>query len=589
MSANIALAAAVAVAPSASRSRRLAAGGTLLAACVAAVLLATWFTLLGDSLPQAFKRAIALALATLVSEDLTCITAGQLIVSGSLHPFVGVSGCLAGIYLGDLGLWLVGRALGRRLPGWDWAARRLPAATLERFGRWFDANAGKAVVAARFIPGTRLPLYVAAGMLGRRGGAFAGWTFVAALVWTPALIALAAWLGDGFAMPLRRLFGNSGAVLAGVLVLFAVLRLVGRIARPAGRQRLYARCARLWRWEFWPAWLFYAPVVPWIALHSLRRGGLRGFSSITAANPGISDGGFVGESKYRILSSLASRHVAATALIEPGAIGPRMRQFAQAVEANRWTFPLVLKPDVGQRGVGVKRARSLDDVTHYLSKHAPAVIVQAYHAGPFEAGIFYVRRPGEPVGTIFSITDKHFPEVIGDGTRTLERIIWDHPRYRMQADTFLRRHAGQLGRVPAVGERFRLAHAGNHCQGTMFRDGGHLITPALERAIDSVARSFAGFYFGRFDVRYADVDAFKRGEDFTVIELNGVTSESTNLYDPAWSLCRAYRTLFRQWSVLFDIADANVRTGVRPTPPLDLLRNVAAYYRRRQQPFAVSD
>jgi hypothetical protein len=119
----------------------------------------------------------------------------------------------------------------------------------------------------------------------------------------------------------------------------------------------------------------------------------------------------------------------------------------------------------------------------------------------------------------------------------------------------------------------------------MFRDGAHLITPELERAVDRVARRFAGgFYFGRFDVRYTDPTAFMRGEDFTIIELNGVTSESTNLYDPSGSLVAAYGILFRQWSLLFQIAGQNIRRGVTPTAPLELLATVVSYYRTRELP-----
>ena len=530
----------------------------------------------------ALGQIVALGTGTLVSEDLTCIAAGQLVARGVLHPFVACFGCFAGIYLGDLGLWLAGRLLGRRALGWPWLASKLPAAKLERFGRWFDANAGTAVVAARFLPGTRLPLYVAAGMLGRRGVPFAAWSFVAAAVWTPLLVGLVAWLGDAAVAPLRAVFGSAGAVVAAIVVLFALTRLLTRVATRAGRLHLAASVARLWRWEFWPAWVFYLPVAAWVTLLSLRRGGLRGFSSITAANPGIPHGGFVGESKYQILSALCPCHVAPTALIEPGPAARRTERFNEIVRGNGWTFPLILKPDVGQRGTGVKLARTPDEAATYLARRREAVLVQVYHPGPYEAGIFYVRMPGEPAGRIFSITDKHFPEVLGDGRRTLEQLVWDHPRYRMQAGTFLARHADRLERVLRPGERLRLAHAGNHCQGTLFRDGAHLITPELERTIDAIARSFPGFSFGRFDVRYADAEAFRRGRDFSVIELNGVTSESTNLYDPSWTLCRAYRTLFRQWAILFRVADARVRLGARPTPPFELLRVVLAYYRHRE-------
>jgi len=116
----------------------------------------------------------------------------------------------------------------------------------------------------------------------------------------------------------------------------------------------------------------------------------------------------------------------------------------------------------------------------------------------------------------------------------------------------------------------------------MFRDGAHLWTEELEQAIDRVARNFEGFYFGRFDVRYASVEAFRRGHDFTVIELNGVTSESTNIFDPSWSLVRAYRTLFRQWNVLFRIGAENRRRGHPPSTAAALLRDVLRYYRGRR-------
>jgi hypothetical protein len=75
---------------------------------------------------------------------------------------------------------------------------------------------------------------------------------------------------------------------------------------------------------------------------------------------------------------------------------------------------------------------------------------------------------------------------------------------------------------------------------------------------------------------------FKAGRDLAVIELNGVTSESTNVYDPSWPLWRAYLTLGRQWSILFRIADANVRAGVKPTSPDDLWRRTRVYYRHRE-------
>jgi hypothetical protein len=337
-----------------------------------------------------------------------------------------------------------------------------------------------------------------------------------------------------------------------------IARTLVPLATRRGRQRAAARVARVWRWEFWPMWLFYAPVGPWLLWLAVR---YRGFGAISAANPGMPDGGIVGESKYGILQRLPEEWTIPALLAEPGDPGARLRRLLEALADRGWTWPLVFKPDVGQRGAGVRVIRTVDDAQRYLGAEPRSVVVQPYHPGPYEAGVFYYRLPHWTRGRILSITDKHFPSVAGDGRSTLEDLIWRDSRLRMQARTFLARHAVDRDRVLAAGEHLPLGRAGNHAQGTMFRDGAHLITPALEDRIDRIAKHYDGFFIGRFDIRYADVDRFKAGEDLAIVELNGATAESTNIYDPDRSLPAAYRQLFLQWSLVFAIGDANRRRG----------------------------
>jgi hypothetical protein len=225
----------------------------------------------------------------------------------------------------------------------------------------------------------------------------------------------------------------------------------------------------------------------------------------------------------------------------------------------------------------VKLVRTIESAASYLAREANPVLVQPYHAGPYEAGVFYYRFPGAATGRILSITDKHFPAVVGDGQSTLEDLIWADPRLRMQAATFLARHHDKLACVPIAGERFALAVAGNHAQGTLFKDGRHLITSALEERIDSIAWSYGGFYVGRFDIRYGDVERFKAGEDLAIVELNGATAESTNIYDPDGSLLAAYRQLFRQWSIVFAIGARNRAQGAAGGSLARLLALVRAH------------
>src|SRR5690606_2828342 len=122
-----------------------------------------------------------------------------------------------------------------------------------------------------------------------------------------------------------------------------------------------------------------------------------------------------------------------------------------------------------------------------------------------------------------------------------------HERYRFQKSVFFERFKDRLHIVPESGTTVSLGRVGNHCQGTLFYDRSDLITPELTKAVDAMARSMNGFYFGRFDIRFESEQALKAGQDFYVVEANGVTSESTNLYDPSFSLLQAYSILFKQW------------------------------------------
>jgi hypothetical protein len=242
-------------------------------------------------------------------------------------------------------------------------------------------------------------------------------------------------------------------------------------------------------------------------------------------------------------------------------------------------YPLVLKPDVGQRGHGFRVIHSDEEARSYAAFFARDVLVQKFVPGPQEAGIFYYRFPHESVGRIFAITEKAFPMVTGDGQRTLEELIRLDPRASIVARTYLQRFANQRSRVLAEGECLKLVEAGNHCQGAIFLDGGRLYSVELEKQIDEISQSVPGFFVGRYDVRYASDDALRAGRDFQIIELNGVSSEATSIYDPANSLWSAYRTLFHQWEIIFAIAAENRSLGSPPTALRTIWENWTRYQR----------
>jgi hypothetical protein len=251
-------------------------------------------------------------------------------------------------------------------------------------------------------------------------------------------------------------------------------------------------------------------------------------------------------------------------LVRGFSVEDRLHSIYAISRRRNFSHPFILKPDVGQRGVGVKLIRNEAQVREYLNSTTAPIMVQRYVAGPNEIGVFYYRFPDEVRGHIFAITEKIFPFIQGDGRSTVSELIWQEPRARYLAEKYLARFKGRENEVLPAGETLKLVEAGNHAQGCIFRDGMHLCTPALVEGIDAISQKLTGFYVGRYDIRYASEDDLRAGKNFQIVEVNGAASEATSIYDARNSLFHAYRTLFRQWDLVFAIGDANRKRGFAP-------------------------
>jgi hypothetical protein len=450
-------------------------------------------------------------------------------------------------------------------------------AALARSSEWFGRRGPAVIISSRFLPGTRVATYFAAGLLKTSFWKFLLYFSLAVVLWTPLLVGLASWLGGRMLswFSLFQRWALPGAVALAVTI-WLLLKLVGSLSSWAGRRRLLGALRRKLEWEFWPPWALYLPLLPWIAWLAVRH---RGPTVFTAANPSIEAGGFIGESKSAILDQLMPEAVAAYRRID--AAWPAAERLAAArrfLDERSLELPVVIKPDVGERGRGVTIVRSDEQLRLALGSLDRDYLIQEHVAGP-ELGVFYVRRPGDERGRIFSITDKRLPGVVGDGVATVEQLILRDERAMRMAPTHLDRLAGELDRVPPAGEEVRLVEVGTHRLGALFLDGDRWRTPALEAAVERISRSFPGFFFGRYDLRAPSFEAFQRGERIKVVELNGVTSEATHIYDPGNSLLAAYRVLFRQWALAFEIGAGNRARGIRPAGILTLARLLVRHLR----------
>ena len=337
--------------------------------------------------------------------------------------------------------------------------------------------------------------------------------------------------------------------------------------------------------EFWPMWAFYPPVMLYAAWLMLR---YRGALLPTVANPSFPGGGFYGESKAEILA-LAIRHVPDWVApfirlqrpdVSAGDAASERDAALTALAAAGLSLPVVAKPDLGCRGAGVKLVRTPADLLAYIDAfpRGAAFLLQRLVPHEGEAGIFYCRRPGEQRGRIVSITLKYFPHVTGDGRSSLRELILADRRAGQLSHLYLRRHTARLDEVLRAGESIRLAFAGSHSRGAIFRNGTHLVTPEMEARFDAIAQAMPEFHFGRFDVRFEDFEQVQRGAGFTILEVNGAGAESTHIWDRRTGLLQAWRDLMRQYRWLFEIGAANRARGFKPMSLAAFMRD----YRREK-------
>jgi hypothetical protein len=328
--------------------------------------------------------------------------------------------------------------------------------------------------------------------------------------------------------------------------------------------------------EFWPGFVFYAPVVLFWVFQALRH---RSLTLPALANPRIEAGGICGESKNDILDLAGPVARAAIApyvgITTQAHEGPADLVMAEAAMAQAGlTYPLVAKPDMSCNGCGVRLVADRAALGRYLAAfpRATRLQLQALIQDEGEAGIFYIREPGAAKGRITSVTLKYAPVVVGDGKARIRDLIAADARLNAVSTLLLEKLGTEAARVPAAGERVRLVFVGNHCRGSTFKDGRHLITPELTARIDAIARDIPDFHFGRFDLRYASTNALRRGEGFSIIEVNGAGSEATHIWDPETSIIEAYRTQFFHYGAAFRIGAMLRAQGARRYGAWRLLR-----------------
>ncbi|CAN5566195.1 D-alanine--D-alanine ligase [soil metagenome] len=332
---------------------------------------------------------------------------------------------------------------------------------------------------------------------------------------------------------------------------------------------------KLFNWEYWPFDLVYAPIYlywVWLGIKA------RTFFFFNTSNPSIKNGGFLGESKKEIYDIMPQQYYPATLLFRPS---PDTNQLIKDVNEKGLQYPLIAKPDIGMRGLGVKKVHDEKELLEYAGSSKVDFLVQDFVPFENEVGIFYYRYPGELNGHISGIVSKEFLTVKGDGISTTEQLLNKDPRYILQLATLQKSHAEVLNKVLGKDEEQLLVPYGNHSRGAKFVDVSNKADKKLTATIDKVCKMVPDFYFGRMDIRYNTWEELTEGKNFSIIELNGAGSEPTHMYDPRHSIFFAWKEIVRHLAILYKISKQNHKLFNMPymkfAPGMQMLKDNAAY------------
>ena len=318
---------------------------------------------------------------------------------------------------------------------------------------------------------------------------------------------------------------------------------------------------KLTHFEYWTWWMFYVPLLPYWLFQAIRT---RSLTFFTNADPCIDYGGFFGESKMEILRQIPKEYLPKTIFIEKQS---DLKTIVDRLIQEDLVYPIICKPDVGERGTQVEKLYSNYDLVQYLSNVQADFMIQEFITYDIELGVLYYRYPNASTGKVTSVTRKEFLAVLGDGKSNVGQLMQQSTRARFQVES-MRKRLGDMGMNEVIksGEKRILEPIGNHCRGTKFLDNNFLLNSKLDEVFDKIALTIDGFHYGRFDMKVKSIEDLYSGKNIRIMELNGVSSEPGHIYDPKNTLWGAYRDLARHWKIIADISIQQQRRGIMPVP-----------------------
>lgn len=309
-------------------------------------------------------------------------------------------------------------------------------------------------------------------------------------------------------------------------------------------------------------WLVYLPIVPYYIWLSIKA---KSFFFWSNVNPSIEYAGMLGESKQKIMDKVLDKWKPLTIYLPKG---ETIHYLKAAFAKQGMSFPVFVKPDIGERGLLAAKLNDWTAIEAHL-KTAPPIAwqYQAFLDEAIELAVLHFRKPGQKQGKITSVTLKGFLEVEGNGQDSIHTLVLQSPRASLQIERLKKELGNQIHRIPRKREKISLGVVGNHSLGTAFINANHIIDKALHLIFDELEQSLEGIYYARYDLKTSSIEALKRGESLQIMEINGVGAEPAHIYDTRLSFYNRYKAIFQHYRNLYEVGKIQRKKGI---PYMDL-------------------
>jgi len=304
-------------------------------------------------------------------------------------------------------------------------------------------------------------------------------------------------------------------------------------------------------WHWFAKYIIIGPAWVWLCIKA------KSLWFFTPSNPGITFGGFLGETKKQVYHQLPAGSFPKSIFIDPK---QTFAEVEQSALLNGFTYPIVVKPDVGMMGLMFRKVETRQQLRQYHAAMKVEYIVQEYIDYPIEVSVFYYRMPGDTKGRITGFIRKECMQVTGDGVSTLKNLILKYERAQFRTEELFSKHEGKLNSVLRDGETFILSDALNLSRGGRLVNLEHEKDERLLAVFDQLSHH-TNFFYGRYDIKCRSVEDLRQGKNFSILEFNGCGGEAHHVYS-GFSFLRACAILIHHWNVLYKISARNQKNGI---------------------------